>query len=127
MLRRCLAAFGISVAMLAVSFVAAPSEASAGWRGEHPGHPMMRPVYVGGPRFVPGPRFVRHQIWTHRVRVVHRPYFVQRRYVVRPAFYGPRFIRPAPILAYGPGCIIKRKLRWNRWGEPVRVVKRICY
>ncbi len=82
----------------------APTSADAGWRGHHYG---WRGHHHG----------FRHHYWRPRHHFGYRPYW-------RPI----RYAYAAPV-AYGWGshCVIKRKIRWNRWGHPVRVVKRICY
>ena len=104
MMRKLIISFGLAALLATAGAVSMPTDASAGWRGGHGGkhvrHFHHRPAHVVHPRF-------------H-----HRPFV--RRHVVRHAFIG------APIAAYGPECVVKRRVRWTPYG-PVRVAKRVCY
>ena len=122
-MRKLVMALGLT-AMLAAAVVAvSSSDAAAGWRG----HGGMYRGHVHAARFAHGPRFQHggfHARRTHLAygRFHHRPF--ARRYLLPSRFYGPRFV--APVLAYGPECIVRRKVRWTPCG-PVRVARHTCY
>ena len=126
MIRKILTVLGLSTFLAMGGALLGAADAEAGWRHSHRGFHGAHRVHFGGPRFAHRhfhrAHFV-HRPFVHRAHFVHRPF---RRHVVHAGFYGPRFVG-APVWAYGPECVIKRKVRWNRWGERVRVVKRVCY
>lgn len=99
-----------AVALAGALAVPSSAEARRG-HGHHGFHHGFRPHFVHRHHFVrPRHHFV------HRHHFFHRPY------------WRPRFAYAAPIAyGWGPHCVIKRKIRWTRWGHPVRVVRRICY
>jgi hypothetical protein len=108
MFRKLLLPLALATLVGVTGLLLTPSDASAGWRrGYHHRH-----------HFVHRPHFV------HRAHFGHRRHFVHRHHYVRPVYYRRAFIAP---VAYGPSCIIKRKVRWTRWGHPVRIIKKICY
>ncbi len=124
MIRKFLMLLGLSATLGVGAALVAPSDAAAGWRGGHRGFHAAHRGHFGGPRFARG-HFYRHHYgrpWAHRAHFIRRPY---RPHFVHAGFYGPRFV--APVRAYGADCLIKKRVRWNRWGERVQVVKRICY
>ena len=126
MIRKLLMVLGVSTFMAIGGALIAPSDASAGWRGGHRGFHAVHRGHFGGPRFAHR-HFHHHRVvhrpFIHRAHFHHRPF---RRHFVHAGFYGPRFVA-APVWAYGGHCVIKHKVRWNRWGERVHVKKRICY
>jgi hypothetical protein len=102
MIPRALLSFGLAALVGITSLSFTSSEASAGWR--RGGH-------------------FRHHI-VHRPHFVHRTHFVHRRVFVRPVVHRRHFVVP---VAFASECIIKRKVRWTRWGYPVRIIKKVCF
>ena len=120
MMRKLIISFGLATLLGTAGAAALPSDASAAWRGGHGGMHRAQMWH--------GPRFAHHRFHDRPAHFVHRRFhhgpFV-RRHFIRHAFYGPRFVG-APVVAYGPECVVRRKVRWTPCG-PVRIARRVCY
>ena len=98
--------------------------------GFHRGHfgGGFHRVHFGGPRYFGGGYGFGRPYYRPFYRpIVYRPFYrPYYRPFIRYAAFAPAygFVRPA---YFGPSCVIKKRIRFTRWGEPVRVIKRICY